>query len=60
MLVLKRKVDEKIIIGDDITITVSKIESNAVKLVITAPKGVPIDREEVRILKDIEAKLNSK
>ena len=48
MLVLSRKFGEEIIIGDDIRIEVTGITPTTVKLGITAPKGVRIDRAEVR------------
>ena len=47
MLVLSRKTDEKIIIGDSITITVVAIGDGKVRLGIDAPKDVPVHREEV-------------
>lgn len=52
MLVLGRKVNESIIIGDDITVMVTAIEGGTVKLGITAPRGVAIDREEIRTAKE--------
>jgi len=47
MLVLTRRGDERIKIGDDITITVVQINGNTVKLGIEAPDNVNIAREEV-------------
>ena len=47
MLVLTRKTDESVIIGDTIAITVLAIEGDHVKLGITAPKPVPIHRQEI-------------
>lgn len=47
MLVLARKVDESIVIGDSIVLTVLAIEGDSVKLGITAPRDVPILRQEV-------------
>lgn len=47
MLVLKRKVDERIIIGDDIEIVVVAVEGESVRLGIKAPKGVSIYRAEI-------------
>ena len=47
MLVLTRRLDENIIIGDDIVITVLKIIGKEVRLGVTAPKNVTIDREEI-------------
>ena len=47
MLVLTRKVDESIIIGDSITFTVLAIEGEQVKIGIDAPRDVTILRQEV-------------
>jgi carbon storage regulator CsrA len=48
MLVLSRKIDEQIIIGDDIRITVVSIRGNQVRLGFEAPPRVSIFREELR------------
>lgn len=48
-LVLGRKTNEKIYIGDDIVITVVETRYDKVRLHIEAPKGVRVDREEVRL-----------
>ncbi len=47
MLVLTRKSDESIKIGDDITITVVEIKGNAVRLGIQAPASLRIYRKEL-------------
>lgn len=47
MLVLSRKKDEKIIIGDDIEIMVIEIRGDKVRLGIKAPKDVTVHRQEV-------------
>lgn len=47
MLVLSRKVDEKIYIGDDICITVTAITRGNVRIGIDAPKNLNIRRGEV-------------
>lgn len=47
MLVLSRKKDESILIGDDITITVIKLDDGTVKLAIDAPKDIKILRKEL-------------
>ena len=49
MLVLTRKTDEKIRIGADIEIVVRKICQKRVTLALSAPKGVPILREEAKL-----------
>lgn len=47
MLVLTRKLGEKILIGSDITITVVDIDSRKVRIGIQAPPDLKIWREEV-------------
>ncbi|KSU83102.1 carbon storage regulator CsrA [Fictibacillus enclensis] len=47
MLVLTRRTDEAIKIGDDIEITILGIEGDQVKLGINAPKQVEIHRKEI-------------
>jgi carbon storage regulator len=47
MLVLSRKLGEKIVIGDGITLTVVKIDGDKVRLGIVAPEDVPIARAEL-------------
>ena len=49
MLVLSRKLGEKIIIGDNIILTVVKIDRNQIRLGIEAPRDVPIFREEMLV-----------
>lgn len=50
MLVLTRKKDETIDIGNDITLTVIRIEGNRVRIGITAPRGVKILRGEIETI----------
>ena len=47
MLVISRKKGESLLIGDDIEITVEKIDSSSVKISIKAPKEKVILRKEV-------------
>ncbi|GED14548.1 carbon storage regulator CsrA [Aneurinibacillus migulanus] len=47
MLVLSRKVGEKIMVGDSIQIKVISVDGDQVKLGIEAPQNVSIYREEV-------------
>lgn len=47
MLVLSRKKDEKIIIGDNISIMIVDIQGDKVRLGIEAPREVSVHREEV-------------
>jgi carbon storage regulator len=48
MLILSRKVGEKIQIGDDVTVTVVRIIGGGVRLAIDAPKSLTIVRQELR------------
>lgn len=47
MLVLSRKTSERILIGDEIAITVVRIGPNSVRIGIEAPKSMNIVREEL-------------
>ncbi|HOJ78130.1 MAG TPA: carbon storage regulator CsrA [Bacillota bacterium] len=47
MLVLTRKRNESIIIGDDIKVTIVEVKGDQVKLGITAPKDITVHREEI-------------
>lgn len=47
MLVLTRKPEEKILIGDNVSITVVSVKGNQVKIAIDAPKDVKILRNEL-------------
>ena len=53
MLVLTRKPDEAVLIGDDIEVRVLAVRGNSVRLGIAAPMEVAVDREEIR-----QSKLN--
>ena len=47
MLILSRKLNEKVVIGDDITISIIEIRGDQVRLGIDAPKVVKVFRQEV-------------
>ena len=47
MLVLSRHRDEKIMIGDDIEITIVDIRGDKVRIGINAPKETPVHRQEI-------------
>ncbi|OFI06507.1 hypothetical protein CLOACE_10070 [Clostridium acetireducens DSM 10703] len=47
MLVITRKKGESLLIGEDIEITIVKVEEGAVKLSISAPKSITILRKEL-------------
>jgi carbon storage regulator len=47
MLVLSRKVGESIMVGDNIKITVTRIQRDSVRISIEAPREIPVWREEL-------------
>jgi carbon storage regulator len=47
MLILTRKTDEKIMIGDDITITIIETRGDQVRIGVEAPKNVKVFRREI-------------
>ena len=49
MLALSRKINESIMIGHDIEVTVLEIKGEQVKLGINAPKSVPLYRKEIYV-----------
>ena len=57
MLVLTRRIGEKIIIGDNVTISALGVKGNQVRIGIEAPPDVKVNREEIhqRGLKDQKA-----
>ena len=52
MLVIRRRVGESIVIGDDVEIQIVDLSSSRVKLGISAPKQVTILRKEVRLIQE--------
>jgi carbon storage regulator CsrA len=47
MLVLTRKSNQSIVIGDDVIVTVLEVRGDHIRLGITAPRDVPVHREEI-------------
>lgn len=47
MLILTRRIGEKLIIGDDIEVVVLGVKGNQVRLGVSAPDDVAVHREEV-------------
>lgn len=47
MLILSRKINEKIMIGEDITLSIIEIRGDQVKIGVDAPKSVKVFRQEV-------------
>ena len=57
MLVLNRRRDERIMIGDDIVVTIIDIRGDKVRVGIDAPRELQVHREEVfKAIKDAEGK----
>ena len=56
MLALARKINQSIMIGSDIEITLLEIKGDQVKIGINAPKSVPIYRKEIYMQKQDENK----
>jgi carbon storage regulator len=48
MLVLSRKVGERILIGDQIAVTVVRVTNGGVRIGIDAPPDLPVVREELK------------
>ena len=49
MLVLSRKVGQRILIGDQVTITVVRVSQQTVRIGVEAPMELPIVREEIKL-----------
>ena len=49
MLVLTRKTNQSIMIGDDVEVTVLAVSRDKIRLGITAPREVPVYRKEVYV-----------
>jgi carbon storage regulator len=49
MLVLSRRVGEKIRIGDDVTVTIVRMAGGVVRVGIEAPRETPVVREELLV-----------
>ena len=47
MLILSRKINEKIMIGDDISVSIIEIRGDQVRIGVDAPKSVKVFRQEV-------------
>ena len=47
MLILTRRVGERVMIGNEVTVAVMGVQGKRIRLGITAPKGVVIYREEI-------------
>lgn len=47
MLILTRKTNETLTVGNDVTVTILGVKGNQVRIGVNAPKEVPVHREEV-------------
>jgi len=47
MLILTRRVGEALMIGTEVTVTVLGAKGNLVQIGVSAPKDVPVHREEI-------------
>jgi carbon storage regulator len=47
MLILSRKINEKIMIGDDISVSIIEIRGDQVRIGVDAPKTIKVFRQEV-------------
>ena len=59
MLVLQRKLNEQILIGNTVSVMVVEIRGDKVRLGVTAPSDVPVDRREVREAKAAGCRLQA-
>ena len=47
MLILTRRINESLVIGDDVTVTVLGVKGNHVRIGVDAPRDVSVHREEL-------------
>ena len=47
MLIITRRAGERIMVGDDVVVEVMEIVGNSVRIGISAPRSVPVYREEI-------------
>ena len=54
MLILTRRIREKLVIGENITVTVVGVKGNQIRIGVDAPRDIPVHRVEIyqRILKE--------
>jgi carbon storage regulator len=54
MLILTRRIGERLCIGDDVTVAVLGVKGNQVRIGVDAPRDVAVDREEIAEHKRLE------
>lgn len=59
MLILTRRVNESLVIGDDVTVTVLGVKGNQVRIGVDAPRDVSVHREELAQKGDDTQRLRS-
>jgi carbon storage regulator len=59
MLVLTRRTGEEVVIGGNIRIVVTEVSGQRVRLGITAPKDIRVDRAEVNARRELSERLRS-
>lgn len=47
MLILSRRMGEKLVIGENVTVTILSVKGNQIRIGIDAPRDVRVDREEI-------------
>jgi carbon storage regulator len=57
MLILTRRIEERVVIGGKVVVTVLGVKGNQVRLGVTAPKEITVHREEIykKIHKQLES-----
>jgi carbon storage regulator len=60
MLILSRRPTESLVIGENITLTVLGIKGNQVRIGISAPRDVVVDRSEIHARKQAEYRASAK
>ena len=55
MLVLSRRIGERLVIDDNIIVTLVEIRGGQIRLGIEAPREVPVRREEVSVRREMVA-----
>lgn len=60
MLVLTRRIGERLRIGDDVIIAIIGFKGSQVRIGVEAPKSVPVDREEIYQSKKLDRDNNQR